>query len=128
MGKDVYIGDHCTLYGEIIIEDFVYIGPGVRIFSVIDDSTGPYLAGPLNPDWSRKIIEGKVIIGKGAIIGANSVILPGTTIGRGCAIGPLSVAQGHFREFCVYAGNPATFRETRGSNHFEKLLEKREVE
>lgn len=40
-------------------------------------------------------------------IGANSMILPGTVIGKGCVIAAGSVVKGRCRQNAFYAGFPA---------------------
>jgi len=44
-----------------------------------------------------------------AWIGANAIILKGVTVGRGAIIGAGSVVTKDVPPMCVYAGNPATF-------------------
>ena len=50
-----------------------------------------------------------VIIEDAMWIGANSIILPGTIIRKGCVIAAGSVVRGETKSNCVYAGNPAIF-------------------
>lgn len=61
----------------VIIEDFVQIGGGVKIYSI--------------DTISEK--KGKIILKKNCKIGANSVILPNTTIGENSIIGACSVVK-----------------------------------
>lgn len=48
-----------------------------------------------------------VRIGSGAWLGQNVVILPGVTIGRGCVIGANSVVTRSVPDYCIAAGAPA---------------------
>jgi acetyltransferase-like isoleucine patch superfamily enzyme len=67
----------------------VQIGGGVKIYS----------------ENSIDGTHGKVVICKDAKIGANSVILPGVTIGEGVIIGALSLVKFNVISG-VWAGNP----------------------
>lgn len=55
------------------------------------------------------IKKGEVIIGRGAFIGVNSIILPNITIGECAIIGAGSVVTKDIPPFQIYAGNPAKF-------------------
>ena len=53
-------------------------------------------------------IRGAISIGKYTFIGPHSVIMPGTTIGRGSIVSAYSLVKGDFPDFAIIAGNPAT--------------------
>lgn len=57
-------------------------------------------------DWS-KVNSSPIIIEDDAWIGFNSIILKGVRIGKGAIIGAGSVLTKDAEEFCVYGGNPA---------------------
>ncbi|WP_242445489.1 hypothetical protein [Chromatium okenii] len=48
-----------------------------------------------------------VTIGKHVIVGAGSIILPGSSLEEGVAVGALSLIKGRCKEFGVYFGSPA---------------------
>jgi acetyltransferase-like isoleucine patch superfamily enzyme len=48
-----------------------------------------------------------IIIGDDVLIGAGSVILPASKVGRGAVIGAGSVVSGEVPEFAIVAGAPA---------------------
>lgn len=50
---------------------------------------------------------GNVKIGNNVFLGANSVVLAGSTIGDNCIIGAGAVVKGDFENYSVIAGNPA---------------------
>ena len=52
---------------------------------------------------------GNVLIKKGCWIGRNVCILPGVTIGKGSVVGSNSVVTKDVGDFMVFAGNPAKF-------------------
>lgn len=53
-------------------------------------------------------VKGSVHIGRYSFIGPHSVIMPGTSIGKGCIVSAYSYVQGNFPDFAIIAGNPAT--------------------
>lgn len=59
-----------------------------------------------NHDWSTTASK-KVLIKKGAWIGAKSIILKGVTIGEGSVIGAGSVVTKSIPDYAVVGGNPA---------------------
>ncbi|PIR72404.1 MAG: acetyltransferase [Candidatus Nealsonbacteria bacterium CG10_big_fil_rev_8_21_14_0_10_36_24] len=76
LGKKTDIGAFCYINAKegVIIEDDVQIGAGVKIYSI--DTIG-----------NKK---GKVILKKNCKIGANSIIMPGVTVGENSVVGSLS--------------------------------------
>lgn len=60
------------------------------------------------PPAKRKLIsKGGVFIEDDVWVGENVVIMPNVTIGKGCVIGANSVVTKSFPEYCVIAGAPA---------------------
>ncbi|WP_455615003.1 sugar O-acetyltransferase [Eisenbergiella sp.] len=98
IGESVFAnhGLTCMSAGGITLEDGVMLGPNVTLLTV-------------NHDFEDlQIISCKpVVIKKGAWVGANSVILPGITIGEGAVIGSGSVVTHDVAPNAVAAGNPA---------------------
>ena len=79
LGNRVWIGPQAYLDArDLVIEDDVGIGPGVRILG--SAHTGLPHRGAGDPDRSR---DQPVRIERGADVGVNAVVLPGVTIGRG---------------------------------------------
>jgi acetyltransferase-like isoleucine patch superfamily enzyme len=52
-------------------------------------------------------VKGSVLIGKYSFVGPHSVIMPGTSIGKGSIVSAFSYVKGTFPDFSVIAGNPA---------------------
>lgn len=51
--------------------------------------------------------KGSVEIGSCTFVGANSIIMPGTKIGKGCIVAGFSYVAGEFEDFSIISGNPA---------------------
>lgn len=51
--------------------------------------------------------KGSVEIGSNTFVGANSIIMPGTRIGKGSIVGGFSYVNGKFPDFSIISGNPA---------------------
>jgi acetyltransferase-like isoleucine patch superfamily enzyme len=109
IGKNVNIGPYCLLWanyhsslGEIIIEDFVTIGPNVTLVSVSHSKADIAKHG--------KVIcttEGKIRIKQGSWIGAGAIVLPNVTINEGSVVGAGSVVTRDVEAHTVVAGAPA---------------------
>jgi UDP-2-acetamido-3-amino-2,3-dideoxy-glucuronate N-acetyltransferase len=99
--QDVVIGDNCKIRpfvfipSGVVIENNVFIGPSV---SFTNDKY-PKVRGK----WTLRNTKVK----SGASIGANSVILPGVTIGEMALVGAGSVVTKNVPDKAVVAGNPA---------------------
>ena len=99
--EGVVIGDNCKIRPFVFIptgvtiEDDVFVGPNV---SFTNDKY-PRVKG----EW--KLLQTR--IKKGASIGANSVVLPGITIGEGALVGAGSVVTKDVPSKAVVIGVPA---------------------
>jgi len=106
----VVIGDNCK------IKPFVFIPTGVTIES--DVFIGPNVAFT-NDKYPRARGDWKLLqtrVKRGASIGANSVILPGVTIGEKALVGAGSVVTSDVPDNAVLAGNPARILSYRNEN------------
>ncbi|MEW6530263.1 MAG: acyltransferase [Thermodesulfobacteriota bacterium] len=127
IGSFVHIAAFTSITGggEFIMEDFAGLSAGVRVFTGDEDYTGRCLTNPSVPHPFRQPVRSYVRFKKHAIIGANSVILPGVTIGEGAAIGANSLVKTDCEPWTVYAGSPARRIRTRPSAeilHLEQQL------
>ncbi len=113
-GEDTRIGSFVHLAsfscyvggGRLVVEDFAGISSGCRVYTGNDDYLGGSLTGPTVPPQFRAAQRSFVHVGRHAIVGANSVILPGVTIGDGCAIGANSLVRSDCEPWTVYVGSP----------------------
>ena len=109
IGSYVHIAAYSSLIGKEKIElnDFSGLSARVSIYSSSDDYSGKYMTNPTVPDEYTGVHHIPVSLGRHVIIGAGTIILPGTTIEEGVAVGALSVVKGRCREFGIYSGIPA---------------------
>lgn len=115
IADNVWIGHYCILDGIGGIK----IGKGVQIAShscvyTHSSQNAIRIMGDKYIDIPAEYREGYIIknveIGDFTFIGTSSIILPGTSIGKGCLIGAGSIVNGYFPDFSVIVGNPAIIK------------------
>ncbi len=126
MGNNIHVAAYCFINAGagVILEDFSGYSQGVRIYSRSDDFSGKSMTNPTVPPQYCDVVEAKITIGRHTVVGSGTVILPGCLIGEGCAIGALSLLDGAYRGWGIYAGIPAKRIRDRSS---ELLLYEKEV-
>jgi galactoside O-acetyltransferase len=101
LGKNVYANFNLTLVDDthIFIGDYVMIGPNVTIATA---------GHPIDPELRMKVAQFNipVNIGNNVWLGANTVILPGVSIGDNSVIGAGSIVTKDIPENVVAVGNP----------------------
>ena len=110
IGNNVHITPMCLLAGGekgIIINDFVALAYGVKVFSQSDDYSGQSMTNSLIPKQYKMEKKEKVVIGKHVIVGTNSVIFPGIIIEDGCSIGACSLVNKNTLPWGIYVGTPS---------------------
>ncbi|SDA25541.1 galactoside O-acetyltransferase [Nitrosospira sp. Nsp18] len=126
IGKNVHVAHGCRVIAGrdgIVMADFSGLAFGVTIFAQSDDYGGNALTNPTVPIEFRKILRARIEIGRHAIVGAGSVIVPGVILGEGSAIGSCSMVTKSTDPWTVYFGTPAKKIKNRSQNLLE--LEKR---
>lgn len=100
IGADVNINYRCEVYAGTAIGDRCSIGPGVKLLTMAHElGSEDFRAG----NFSNKPIR----VGDGAWIGAYSVVLGGVTIGRGAVVGAGSLVTKDVPDNCLAMGHPA---------------------
>lgn len=107
----IIIGQSCGISGvsfcameSITVGDRVQIGANVKI---MDNDLHSLDASERAKDERANIRKSPVFIGDDCFIGAQSIILKGTRLGKGCIVGAGSVVHGIFPNNVIIAGNPA---------------------
>ena len=108
IGRNVFIGIDVNLDdsspSSIIIENGVFVTAGTLVL-VHQRDLSNYELGDWIGDYELKTKP--VHIRKGAHIGVRSVIMPGVTIGKGAIIGAGSVVTKDIPDYCIAVGVPA---------------------
>src|SRR5262245_4503335 len=104
VGDNVKIQNGCFLYHGARLEDGVFFGPGVIL-------TNDKLPRAINPDGSLKSDAdwegGKILVKRGASLGAGAVVLPEVVIGAFAMVGSGTVVTKDVPDHGLVMGNPA---------------------
>ncbi|MEX0822530.1 MAG: acyltransferase [Rhodothermales bacterium] len=111
IGDGSWIGQQCFFHsaGGIRIGTNVGIGPSVKILTSaheLDDTDEPILHGDVS--------FAPVVLEAGCDVGVGAILLPGVTIGRGAQVGAGSVVTRDVPAGAVVAGSPARVLRYRG--------------
>ncbi len=117
-GDHIHIGCQSVILGKALIEFNDYSGISMQcvVISSSDDFSGKYLINPTIPEKYLNVKNAPVIFGKHVIMGANSVILPGVSLGLGCAVGAGSVVHKSIPAFEIWGGTPAKYLMMRSAD------------
>jgi acetyltransferase-like isoleucine patch superfamily enzyme len=106
VGRDVYIADGLIIVEELSGPEKLTIGDRVsmapRVMLVLSSHPNESRIRPFAPT-----ARGDITIEDDAWIGACAVILPGVTIGRGAVVGAGSVVTSDVPPLTIVAGQPA---------------------
>lgn len=108
----VWVGYNCHLdgIGGITIQEGVNIASHTCIYTHSSQNSIRLLGKnfiEIPAEERIGYILEPVKIDEYTFIGTSCVILPGTTIGKGCIIGAGSVVKGDFPDYSIVVGNPA---------------------
>ncbi|POT59587.1 hypothetical protein C3432_02365 [Citrobacter amalonaticus] len=109
IGKNVHIAVYSSLIGagSIIVSDYCNISSRVSIYSSSDDFSGEFMSNPTIPSEYTNVYSASVILHEHVLLGSGSIILPGITLGKGVAVGALSLVKNDMPEFVICTGQPA---------------------
>ena len=122
LGSYIHIAAYTALYGGtegIFVSDFANLSSRICIYSVNDDYSGKTMTNPMVPNEYKNIENKPVYIGKHAIIGSTSVVLPGVKIAEGSSFGSFSFINRDSEPWSINAGIP--FKKLRSRS--KKLLD-----
>ncbi len=107
IGDNVKVQNYVSIYHGVEIEAGVFIGPHVCF-------TNDNLPRAVNPDGTVKAADdwvlGRILVKRGAALGANSTILPKVVIGEWALVGSGSVVSKDVPAYGLVYGNPARLR------------------
>jgi len=119
IGADCNICDQTFIENDVVIGDRVTVKSGVHIWNGarIEDDVfiGPSVAFtndryPRSKQYPETFL--RIVIQKGASIGANATLLPGITIGENAMVGAGAVVTKDVPANAIVAGNPARIVST----------------
>jgi len=126
-GNYVHIACFSSVIGgaDLTFEDFVTVSHGSRILTGSDDFKDWGLGNSTVPTEFRNVSRRPIHLCQFSIIGANSVVLPGVTIGEGAAVGAGSVITRDLAPWGVYIGNKKIGERNREAvlRNFQKFQE-----
>lgn len=114
IGADCNINDHVFIENDVVLGDRVTVKSGVQLWDGVrlgdDVFVGPNATFtndmfPRSKEYPGEFLQ--TIVGPGASIGANSVLLPGIKVGRRAMIGAGSVVVRDVPAHAIVVGNPA---------------------
>lgn len=118
IGANCHFGDylHLTCISKISIGNGVLTG---RWVTITDNSHGrtEEITSTTEPSKRKLYSKGPVIIDDNVWIGDKVTILPNTLIGKGCIIGANSVVTNNIPAYSLACGNPARVIKTLSSSH-----------
>ena len=109
IGRNVHVAVFTSMIGAgtISLGDFANLSSRVALYSSTDDFSGETMTNPTVPREFTGVSSLPVAIGRHVVIGSGAVVLPGSTIEEGVAVGALSLVKGRCEAFGKYAGVPA---------------------
>ena len=107
LGNYVHIACFSSITGgeETNMDDFSGLSQGCRVLTGTEDFKDWGFGNPTIPAQFRNVRTAPVRIGRFCIIGANSVVLPGVTIGEGAMVGACSVVSKDLAPWGIYINN-----------------------
>ena len=109
IGNHVWIGPQAYFDArDLVIEDYVGWGPGAKVLG------SAHTGDPIDiPIIATNLVIKPVVIGYGADIGVNAVILPGVRVGAHAIVGAGAVVTHDVPDYAVVAGIPARVMRSR---------------
>lgn len=146
IGDNSRIDDFCILSGKIHIGRYVHVSAGSYLFAgdagifmddysclssrgaiyaISDDYSGEYMANATVPNICKNVVSKEVRIGKYALIGSGTTVLPGVDVGEGVAVGSMSLVNKSLKPWGIFFGIPCRFHKERSKQmlEYEKLID-----
>jgi galactoside O-acetyltransferase len=118
IGSWIHIGGTCTILASsgVIMHDFSCLSHGVKIYTRSDDYSGEFMTNPMVPASLTNVESGMVTVGRHAIVGSQSSLMPNVHLAEGSAIGAHSFVTTDTDAWSIYAGSPAKKIKSRKRN------------
>lgn len=124
IGNHVHICGYCSVSGVggvVRLGDFSTLANRVSVYTGSDDYRADALSSSTVPPDCLVTITGDVIFGRAALIGAHTVILPGTVVGEAASIGALCIVRGTIPAGAIAIARNGGLR-FKGTRNIEKIL------
>jgi maltose O-acetyltransferase len=103
-GRHLTIGEFCSI-GKIYVQAFDHVT--ISDYVVINDGV-TLITGSHDPDSADyRFLSSSIVVEDYAWIAMNATVLPGVTIGKGAIVGAGSVVTKNVGPYEIVAGNPA---------------------
>lgn len=129
LGENVFINFNCTILDtcKVTIKSRTLLGPSISLFSATHPIEAHVRNGSKGPELGKDIV-----IEEDCWLGGNVCVLPGVTIGRGAVVGAGSVVTKDVPANSVVVGNPArvvrTLKPTEGEESQAKRKDDATIE
>lgn len=90
IGRNVHVAVLCNIAGGragVSLDDFSGLAYGCHVVAQSDDYSGRTMTNPTVPAEFKEEQSQPVVVGRHALLGTCSVVLPGVTIGEGVSSG-----------------------------------------
>ena len=108
VGENAFIGDYVRVdlnHADLIyIDDYAHVTAGCRLLCHQRDLRG-YRVGDNAASLGYRL--GEIHIGKGVMVGMETMIMPGVTIGDGAIVGAYSLVTKDIPPYTIATGRPA---------------------
>lgn len=125
LGSYIHIGSFCLItgvYGEVQLQDCSVLSSGVHVYTGSDDYRADVLSSGAVPQEFVKTIKGGVFLGKGSIVGAQSLLLPNSYIEDGASVGAHCVIYGRVPQGAVMVSGAGKARKVKQRDS-QKIIE-----
>ena len=128
LGLGCDIGVRNRIAGNVILEDYVLVGPDNYIASVDHVYENPDIPVMFQGIFSSTSKHENLCIGEGSWIGTHVAIIGNVHIGKHCIIGANTVITKDIPDYCVVVGNPGRIIKEYNftTNKWEKITEQNE--
>jgi acetyltransferase-like isoleucine patch superfamily enzyme len=108
IGRYVHVSSFSSIIGtgELILEDYVGLSAGVRIFTSTEQYDGGARMSGAMPPEQRNVLSSSVVLEKDVFVGTNAVIHTGVRIGEGAVIGSNSTVLKDIEPWTINVGSP----------------------